>query len=152
MKILWFTIFGIPPVGIFVFLPTVALVWEQAMDKQEEREKAIRLFHVNDGDISDVSFKVMQVGLDRETYVIELPSQDADYYMEGAFRTTQHYVFDDNSQAVEIQAAERYTGSRISDWRTNSDFKAQIVREKYRHLKGEVFFSPSTQWVYFNFE
>ena len=44
MKILWFTIFGIPPVGIFVFLPTVALVWEQAMDKQEEREKAIKLF------------------------------------------------------------------------------------------------------------
>ena len=59
MKILWFTIFGIPPVGIFVFLPTVALVWEQAMDKQEEREKAVRVFHVNDSDISDVSFKVM---------------------------------------------------------------------------------------------
>ena len=122
------------------------------MDKQEEREKVVRVFHVNGSDISDVSFKVMQVGLDRETYAIELPSQDADYYMEGAFRTTQHYVFDDNSQAVEIQAAERYTGSQISDWRTSRDFKTQIVREKYRHLKGEVFFSPSTQWVYFKFE
>ena len=44
---------------------------------------------------------------------------------------------------------EQYTKTQVDDWKSNEDFTHKLLKEPHT---GEVFFSPETNWIYFNLE
>ena len=107
------------------------------------KEVICRLFNAKICELGEVEWRLDH--MESKSQVINedgVPVQQ--YRIEGAFRIL--YTLPYAGIDATPDGYEQYKKTTINDWKQNDNFQQTILKEAHT---GEVFFSPSTGWIYF---
>lgn len=134
---------------LLVFAMALLVVYTENDDAAEKKVMVCKLFRVEMNDISDALWKILDklTGEDALTSR-NIPRQDAEYCIEGAFRLAPA-ALPGGGIPASAQGYELYTGETVTDWMLCEEFRLQLLHHPH---SGTLVFSPTTGWVYFRLD
>ena len=117
-------------------------------DLKHDESVIHKLFYIENVKMTNVSWRIYDKLTGENAMKQRMwPRQDAEYNIEGAFRIERNAVLPMEGSVAHPSGYEQYTKTQVDDWKSNEDFTHKLLKEPHT---GEVFFSPETNWIYFN--